>query len=81
MANRIRQPPPKIGLGQKILLMSALLGLCGVAPLMLYVLLGPANGNPVGLGLLAMVAVPVSMAGIVIGAVTLAVQWARRIRH
>lgn len=31
----------------------------GAGPLLLYILFGPADGNPIGLGLLAMVAVPV----------------------
>jgi hypothetical protein len=30
----------------------------GVGPLLLYIAFGPADGNPIGLGLLAMVAVP-----------------------
>lgn len=31
----------------------------GVGPLLLYIAFGPVDGNPIGLGLLAMVAVPV----------------------
>jgi hypothetical protein len=31
----------------------------GTGPLLLYILLGPADGNPIGLGLLAVVAVPI----------------------
>ncbi|MGN6848046.1 MAG: hypothetical protein ACTHJK_00995 [Sphingomicrobium sp.] len=31
----------------------------GAGPLLLYIAYGPADGNPIGLGLLAMVAVPV----------------------
>lgn len=31
----------------------------GAGPLLLYIVFGPADGNPIGLGLLAMVAVPV----------------------
>lgn len=33
----------------------------GAGPLLLYMLLGPADGNPIGLGLLAVVAVPVGL--------------------
>lgn len=37
----------------------ALVSVLGAAPLLLYTLLGPADGNPIGLGLLLVVAVPV----------------------
>lgn len=33
--------------------------LVGAAPLLLYTLLGPSDGNPIGLGLLMVVLVPV----------------------
>ncbi len=33
--------------------------LLGVGPLLLYALLGPADGNPIGLGLLMVVVVPI----------------------
>ena len=33
----------------------------GAGPLLLYMLLGPADGNPIVLGLLAVVAVPVGL--------------------
>jgi hypothetical protein len=33
--------------------------LVGAGPLLLYTLLGPSNGNPIGLGLLMVVLVPV----------------------
>lgn len=58
----------------KILLTSLLLGAAGIAPLLLYILLGPADGNPIGLGLLAVVAVPASVVGMAIGGVTLLVE-------
>lgn len=35
----------------------ALVALAGAAPLLLYILLGPADGNPIGLGLLMVAAV------------------------
>lgn len=63
----------------KILLTSLLLGAAGIAPLLLYILLGPADGNPIGLGLLAVVAVPASVVGMAIGGVTLLVE--RFTRH
>lgn len=41
------------------------LALSGIAPLGLYVLLGPADGNPIGLGLWFIVAFP---AGLIVAA-------------
>ena len=40
-----------------------------VAPLLLYVLFGPKDGNPIGLGLLMVVGVPVGVAVSVVGLV------------
>lgn len=56
--------------GMKILLVGIAIGIAGMAPLLLYILLGPADGNPIGLGLLAVVAVP---AGAIVAAVGLAI--------
>lgn len=47
--------------GTRTLLFGLAVLLFGAGPLLLYVLLGPADGNPIGLGLLAMVAVPVGL--------------------
>ena len=74
-ANRIQPSLAKRGLGLKILLTSLIIGAVGVAPLLLYALLGPKNGNPIGLGLLAMLAVGVAGIGLLIGAVTAAVEF------
>jgi hypothetical protein len=79
-ANRGAQPPDKRGFGPKILLTSLAAGAIGVAPLLLYVLLGPEDGNPVGLGLLAMLAVPVAAIGTLIGLATMAVEFFLRPR-
>lgn len=49
-------------------------GACGIGPLLLYVLLGPADGNPVGLGLLALVTVPLVLAGLAVGVIKLLVE-------
>ena len=38
-----------------------LIGLIGVLPLGLYIVFGPSDGNPIGLGLLAIVAIPFSI--------------------
>ena len=47
--------------GSRMLLVGVAVLLIGVGPLLLYILFGPADGNPIGLGLLAMVAVPVGL--------------------
>jgi hypothetical protein len=60
--------------GAKILLVSLAIGIAGVAPLLLYIAFGPRDGNPIGLGLLAVVAVPVAGIGIVLGAIKLIVE-------
>jgi hypothetical protein len=73
--NRAQQPAAKRGVGLRILLTSLAAGAVGVTPLILYVLLGPKDGNPIGLGLLAMLAVPVAVIGAVIGVVTMAVEF------
>ena len=74
------QPEEKRSRGLKILLTSLAAGAIGIAPLLLYALLGPKNGNPVGLGLLAMLAVPVAAIGSLIGLVTMAVEFFLRPR-
>lgn len=61
--------------GQKILLGSVALGLAGVAPLLLYIVFGPADGNPIGLGLLAMLVTSVAPLGVVVGLVVMLVQY------
>ncbi len=73
--NVTHTPSAKRGLGVKILLTSLAVGAIGLAPLLLYILLGPKDGNPVGLGLLAMLAVLVAGIGVLIGAVTAAVEF------
>ena len=45
----------------------------GIGPILLYSLLGPANGNPLGLGLLMVVLVPVGFLLLGIGLLKLAV--------
>ncbi|MFO1224372.1 MAG: hypothetical protein U1E90_14865 [Burkholderiaceae bacterium] len=45
--------------GLQIVLASVVLGAAGVGPLLLYIAFGPSDGNPIGLGLLAVVTVPV----------------------
>jgi hypothetical protein len=64
--------------GLRIIAISAAIGGAGVLPLLLYVVFGPSHGNPIGLGLLAVIALPVAAVGILIGLVTLLVQLVRR---
>lgn len=54
-------------LSLKIFAGSLLFGLLGVTPLLLYIVFGPADGNPIGLGLLAMLAVLVAQGGLAAG--------------
>ena len=52
-------------LGRRMLIGGLGLALAGIAPLGLYLLLGPADGNPIGLGLWFIVAFP---AGLIVAA-------------
>ena len=60
--------------GLSITVWSLVIGFAGVLPLLLYMALGPADGNPIGLGLLAVVAVPVAGVGVVVGLIVTLVQ-------
>ena len=62
-------------LGWRILIASFGLGVAGVTPLLLYALFGPPHGNPIGLGLLAVAAVPISVVGMTLGAIVIAAQY------
>jgi hypothetical protein len=72
--NRVKQPAPGRSRGVRILRTSLLIGAAGIAPLLLYILLGPADGNPIGLGLLAVLAVPASILGMAIGCIILVIE-------
>lgn len=63
--------------GLRLMAMSAALGAAGVLPLLLYVAFGPKDGNPIGLGLLAVAALPVAGVGMAAGAISALVQWLR----
>lgn len=65
--------------GTQIILASAAIGGAGILPLVLYVAFGPADGNPIGLGLLAVVTVPVAGVGVFTGLVKLLVDLFRRL--
>ena len=60
--------------GAKIVVWSLALGAAGVAPLLLYIAFGPADGNPIGLGLLAVLAVPVGAVGVGVGLIRMVVE-------
>ena len=62
-------------LGRRILVASFVVGVVGVGPLLLYVLFGPTDGNPIGLGLLAVLAAPISVGGMALGAIVIAVRY------
>jgi hypothetical protein len=49
--------------------------------LLVYVAFGPKDGNPIGLGLLAVVAVLIATIGVVVGLIWLVVEVFRRKRH
>src|SRR5688572_21585518 len=67
-ASRSQPPPANTSRGVRILLTSLTIGAVGVTPLLLYILLGPEDGNPIGLGLLAVLAMAVGGIGSLIGA-------------
>jgi hypothetical protein len=57
--------------GRKLVKRGLICFLVGYLPLQLYILLGPADGNPIGLGLLFVVAAPAGAIMALIGAI----QW------
>ncbi len=61
--------------GFQILVGSLLVGAIGTLPLMLYIAFGPADGNPIGLGLLAVAVLPVAAAGALIGLFKWVTEW------
>jgi hypothetical protein len=60
--------------GARIALGSLALGAGAVLPLALYVVFGPKDGNPIGLGLLAVAGVPIAAVGVLVGVVKLLVE-------
>jgi branched-subunit amino acid ABC-type transport system permease component len=65
-------------IGLKILLWSIVVGLGGCLPLLLYIQFGPSDGNPIGLGLLAIAAIILGGIGIATGLVVAIAQYATR---
>ncbi len=60
--------------GGRIIVGSVIAGIVGVLPLLLYIQFGPADGNPIGLGLLAVAAVPLAGIGVFVGLIKLLVE-------
>ncbi|MCZ7556190.1 MAG: hypothetical protein M5R41_07305 [Bacteroidia bacterium] len=58
-------------IGLKILLWSIVVGLGGCLPLLLYIQFGPSDGNPIGLGLLALAAIILGGIGVATGLVVM----------
>lgn len=72
MVVRVKNPIKQIlasnsPLGIKIIALSLLLVLVSAAPIMLYIVFGPADGNPIGLGLLFAVGALVGHLGFLVG--------------
>lgn len=64
--------------GLQILIGGVVIGIVGVGPLLLYIALGPADGNPIGLGLLAVVAIPVAAVVAGVGLIKMLVEYFTR---
>lgn len=61
--------------GRRFVLGSLAMGIAGTLPLLLYIAFGPRDGNPIGLGLLAVFTVPCAAMGIFIGLVKMLVEF------
>jgi len=66
--------------GRQIVRWSVVLGVVGVGPLLLYIAFGPADGNPIGLGLLAVATVPVAVVIAGVGLIKMLVEHFTRSR-
>jgi hypothetical protein len=67
--------------GLRIIAFSIAAGVLGVLPLQLYIWFGPRDGNPIGLGLLAVAAVPLAAVGVLVGLVKLLIEYLSRGRR
>lgn len=72
---------PRAPRGKRIFLWALVTAAVTVCPLLLYIAIGPADGNPIGLGLLAMIGVPVSGVLLLVALVHLAVDFAQSRRR
>jgi hypothetical protein len=64
--------------GARIVAFSVLLAMVGWLPLLLYTIFGPEDGNPIGLGLLAMAVTPFAGVGLAVGVIRMVVEWFSR---
>lgn len=53
--------------GLRIIAISLGIGLAGTLPLLAYIAFGPRDGNPIGLGLLAVLAFAIATIGVLAG--------------
>ena len=60
--------------GRTIIRRSLIVGGVGITPLLLYLLFGPSDGNPIGLGLLAVATGPLALCGVGIGLIKFVVE-------
>lgn len=60
--------------GLRIVAMSLAIGLGGMLPLLIYIAIGPDDGNPIGLGLLAFSAMACATVGVLIGLIKLVIE-------
>jgi branched-subunit amino acid ABC-type transport system permease component len=67
-------------IGLNILLWSIVVGLGGCLPLLLYIQFGPSDGNPIGLGMLAIASIVLGGIGIATGLVVMLGQYIERRR-
>lgn len=67
--------------GSRIVTVSLGIGLIGVLPLLTYIAFGPKDGNPIGLGLLAVLALPIATIGVLVGSIKAIVEACVRARH
>ncbi len=67
-----------LNVGARITLASMALGVLCSLPILLYIRFGPADGNPIGLGLISVAGNALAAVGIAIGVVWMAIDVVRR---
>jgi len=72
------RPAARGSLGWKIIAASVGVGVAGALPLAVYRLVGPADGNPIGLGLLFVLGALAAKVGVGLGLVELLIERLRR---
>jgi hypothetical protein len=66
--------------GLRIIAASLGIGLAGLVPILTYFIFGPSDSNPIGLGLLAALALATATCGVLVGMVSVFVQVLARAR-